>query len=77
MKNWRHHLVPLLGLVIAALIGCHRQATPVPAGDTLTVAISTNTIHVGDLIQLRLMAVHGTYHGLFESLEEMIDGYGE
>lgn len=60
MKNWRQHLVPLLGLVIAALIGCHRQATPVPAGDTLTVAISTNTIHVGDLIQLRLMAVHGT-----------------
>ena len=60
MKSCRQHVVPLLGLVIAVLIGCHRQATPVPAGDALSVAISTNIIHVGDLIHLQLMAVHGT-----------------
>jgi hypothetical protein len=60
MKNWRAQLMPLLGLVIAAVIGCHRQAAPSTAGDTLTVALSTNTIRVGDLIQLRLTSVHGT-----------------
>jgi hypothetical protein len=60
MKNWRSYLMPVLGLVIAAVIGCHRKATPAPAGDTLTVALSTNTIRVGDLIQLRLTSVHGT-----------------
>jgi len=42
------------------LIGCHRQAAPAPAGDSLTVALSTNAIRVGDLIRLRLTAVHGT-----------------
>ena len=60
MKNWRAQLLPLLGLVVAAVIGCHRQAAPSAAGDTLTVALSTNTIRVGDLIQLRLTSVHGT-----------------
>ena len=60
MKNWRQQILPLLGLISAALIGCHRQGTPTPAGDALTVAMSTNTIRVGDLIHLRLMAIHGT-----------------
>ena len=60
MSNWRSTLFPLLGLLIAALIGCHRQAAPAAAGDTLTVALSTNTIRVGDLIHLRLTSVHGT-----------------
>lgn len=60
MKRWRQYFVPVLGLVIAAIIGCHRQPAPAPAGDTLTVALSTNTIRVGDLIRLRLTAVHGT-----------------
>jgi len=60
MNSWRQQLVPCLGLVIAALVGCQRQPAPAPAGDTLTVALSTNAIRVGDLIRLRLTAVHGT-----------------
>ena len=60
MKRWRQYFVPVLGLVIAAIIGCHRQQAPAPAGDSLSVALSTNAIRVGDLIRLRLTAVHGT-----------------
>jgi hypothetical protein len=45
-------------LLVPLLVGCHRQAPPAQA--PLTVTISTNNIHVGDLIHLQLTAVHAT-----------------
>lgn len=50
----------LAGLLLATVIGCHRAATPLPAGSGLTVTISTNNIHIGDPIHLRIVSVHPT-----------------
>ncbi|MCX7007503.1 MAG: hypothetical protein NTY53_09700 [Kiritimatiellaeota bacterium] len=60
MKHCCQYLLPLFGLAIATVIGCHRSATPLPTGTGLTVSISTNNIHVGDPIFLRIASVHPT-----------------
>ena len=46
--------------LVAGVIGCHRHATPLPAGSALAVSASTNNICIGDLIHLRLISIHGT-----------------
>lgn len=56
----RELLQLVLCLLVAGIIGCHRSATPLPQGSSLTVTISTNTIRVGDPILLRLASIHST-----------------
>lgn len=57
----KRHLVEILpGLVAALMIGCHRQAIITTPKTPLSVTISTNTIHIGDLIHLQLTSVHPT-----------------
>jgi hypothetical protein len=56
----REGLTLAVWLLVAVVIGCHRSATPLPAGSALTVAISTNNIRIGDPIRLRLTSIHST-----------------
>ncbi|TAN35630.1 MAG: hypothetical protein EPN23_10665 [Verrucomicrobia bacterium] len=56
----RHALQVICWLLLASVIGCHRQPPITPAKSPLSVAISTNNIRIGDLIHLQLTSVHPT-----------------
>jgi hypothetical protein len=56
----RELLTFLASLLVAAVIGCHRAAAPLPQGSAFTVSVSTNQIRIGDPILLRLSSIHPT-----------------
>ncbi len=56
----REFLQLLFGLLVAAIIGCQRAATPLPQSSSLAVTISTNRIRIGDPLHLRLTSIHPT-----------------